>query len=166
MRRSLISGVSEPEWQEIEIIVDSGACDTVMPTKLCPHISMIATAKSRSGFEYEVANGDGLLDMGERRCYTMTESSGTMKRSALQCASVYKALPSVSRLADRGCECTLRKLGGILRDIDTGDLVTLHRRYNLYVMRAWVNKMTRFSPGRNNERTEFHKSLPHPREWY
>ena len=46
MRRSPISVVSEPEWHEIEITVDSGACDTVMPTKLCPHISLMATAKS------------------------------------------------------------------------------------------------------------------------
>ena len=59
-----ISIVSEPEWQEIEITVDSGACDTVMPTRMCAHISIVATAKSRSGFEYEVANGDGLLNMG------------------------------------------------------------------------------------------------------
>ena len=59
-----ISIVSAPEWQEIEITVDSGACDAVMPTKMCPHISMVATAKSRSGFEYEVASGDGLLNVG------------------------------------------------------------------------------------------------------
>ena len=59
-----ISIVSEPEWQEIEITVDSGACDIVMPTRMCAHISIVATAKSRSGFEYEAANGDGLLNMG------------------------------------------------------------------------------------------------------
>ena len=47
-----ISIVSEPGWQEIEIKVDSGAWDTAMPTKMCAHISIVATAKSRSGFEY------------------------------------------------------------------------------------------------------------------
>ena len=41
-----ISIVSEPEGQEIEITVDSGACDTVMPTRMCAHISIVATAKS------------------------------------------------------------------------------------------------------------------------
>ena len=83
-----ISIVSEPEWQEIEITVDSGACDTVMPTRMCAHISIVATAKSRSGFDYEVANGDGLLNIGERRCFMMTENLGTMKRIAFQCADV------------------------------------------------------------------------------
>ena len=72
-----ISIVSAPKWQESEITVDSGTCDTVMPTKMCAHISIVATAKSRSGFEYEVANGDGLLDVGEQCCVTMTDNSGT-----------------------------------------------------------------------------------------
>ena len=47
MRKSPISIVSELKWYEIEITVDSGACDAVMPTKLGSHISMVATAKSR-----------------------------------------------------------------------------------------------------------------------
>ena len=104
---------------KIELSVDSGACDTVMPTKLGSHISMVATAKSRSGFEYEVANGKGLLNMGERRCLMMTENSDTMKRIAFQRADVHKPLLSVSRLADQGYECTLGKLAGVLRDVDT-----------------------------------------------
>ena len=54
-RRSPISGVSEPEWHEIEITVGSGACDTIMPIKFRFHISKITTAQARSGFEYEVA---------------------------------------------------------------------------------------------------------------
>jgi hypothetical protein len=140
MRRSPISGVSEPEWHEIEITVDSGACDTVVPTTLCSHISLMATAKSRSGFEYEVANGEGLLNMRERRCFMMTENSNTTKRIAFQCADVHKPLLSVSRLADQGYECTLGKIGGVLCDVDAGDLIPLHRRDNLYVMRVWIKQ--------------------------
>ena len=90
MRKGNISIVSQAEWQEIEITVDSGACDSVSPTKMCPHILMVATAKSRSWFEYEVAHGDGLLNVGERRCFMMTEDSGTMKRIALQCADLHE----------------------------------------------------------------------------
>ena len=66
----------------MDITVAFGARDAVTPTKLCLHISMIATAKSRSGFEYEVANGDGLLNTGERRGFMTTENSGTMQRIA------------------------------------------------------------------------------------
>ena len=70
----------------------------------------------------------------------ITENSGTMKRIAFQCADVHKPLLSVSRLADQGYECTLGKLGGALRDVDTGDLIPLHRHENLYVIRAWIKQ--------------------------
>jgi len=63
-----------------------------------------------------------------------------MKRIAFQCADLHKPLLSVSRLSDQGYECTLGKLGGVLRDVDTGDMIPLHRRDNLYVMRAWIKQ--------------------------
>ena len=97
---------------------------------------MMAAAKSRSGFECEVAIGEGLINMEERRCFMMTENSNTMKRIALQFADVHKPLRSVSRFAYQGYEYTIGKLGGVLRDVDTGDLIPLHRPDNLYVMRA------------------------------
>ena len=70
----------------------------------------------------------------------MMENSGTMKSIAFQCTDVHKSLLSVSRLADQGYECTLGKLGRVLRDVDTGDLIPLHRREHLYVMKAWAKQ--------------------------
>ena len=125
-----------PEWMEIEITIDSGACDTVMPDNMCPHISLLSSDSSRAGLEYEVANGEGLPNLGEKKCLMMTEDSDMMKRVIFQCADVHKALLSVSRVADLGYECVLGKSGGQLRDVVTGDVVPLHRRENLYVMRA------------------------------
>ena len=57
--------VDAPEWQEIEMTVDSGACDTVMPASIAPHISLLANEFSRAGYEYEVANGAGLPNQGK-----------------------------------------------------------------------------------------------------
>ena len=137
---SAISTVVEPEWQEIEITVDSGACDTVMPTSLSPQISLLQTEMSRSGMEYEVANGAGLPNMGEKRCVMMTENSTLGKRIVFQCADVHKALLSVSRCSDLGYECIMGKDGGELRDLMTGDRIPLHRRNNLYYLRAWIKQ--------------------------
>ena len=136
-----------PEWVEIEITIDSGACDTVMPENMCPHISLLASESSRAGLEYEVANGEGLPNLGEKKCLMMTEDSNIMKRVIFQCADVHKALLSVSRVADLGYECVLGKNGGQFRDVVTGDVVPLHRRGNLYVMRAWVKQDTSSTPG-------------------
>ena len=70
----------------------------------------------------------------------MTENSSTMKKIAFQCANVHKALLSGSALADQGYECVLGRPGAELRDTVTGDVIPLHRRDNLYFMKAWVKQ--------------------------
>ena len=70
----------------------------------------------------------------------MTENSQTMKQIAFQCADVHKALLSVTKCSDMGYECVLGKLGGELRDVVTGDRIPMHRRENLYFIRAWVRQ--------------------------
>ena len=44
------------------------------------------------------------------------------------------------RLADMGYECTLWKSGGVLVGVVTNDRNPLHRRENLYFMKAWVRQ--------------------------
>ena len=70
----------------------------------------------------------------------MTENSHIQKQIIFQCADVHKALLSVSRVSDMGFECILGKTGGRLIDVVTGDVIPLHRRGNLYVMKAWVQQ--------------------------
>ena len=44
-------------WHEIEVTIDSGPCDTVMPISLCSDIPLGESEQQRSGLEYEVSNG-------------------------------------------------------------------------------------------------------------
>ena len=64
----------------IGVTVDSGACVTVMPSALCTGISIIENDLSRNGVEYEVANGESIVNLGERRCEVMTVGSMIPKR--------------------------------------------------------------------------------------
>ena len=130
------------EWIELEVTVDSGACDTVMPQELCRGIPIVDSAGPRAGLEYKVANGDGLPNLGERRCLLMTLGSSTAKRIVFQVADVHKPLLSISRCADMGFTCVLGKLGGYLQDEMTGERIPLQRRENLYVLRTWVRADT------------------------
>ena len=135
---SAISVVQSPdEWVEIEITVDSGACETVMPPGLCTGIS-ISQSSCSHGAEYEVANGETIPNLGERRCHMMTLGSNAAKKIVFQVADVHKPLLSISRCADMGFRCHLGKEGGFMEDTVTGEQIPLHRRDNLYVMRAWV----------------------------
>ncbi len=65
-KRPAISAIKGPEeWIEIEIIVDSGACVTVMPRSLCEWICILQNRLSREGVEYEVANGAHIPNLGK-----------------------------------------------------------------------------------------------------
>ena len=130
--KGTILALAPQDWVEIELTVDSGACDTVMPASMCGHVSMTSTHESRAGLEYEVANGASIPSLGERRCFMMTENSNTMKRIVFQCDGVHKALLSVANVADLAYECIMTKDGGCLKDEVTRDVIPLHRRGILY----------------------------------
>ena len=125
-------------WQEIEVTVDSGACNIDMPLSLCSDIPRHESEQQRSGMVYEVANGASIRNEGERRCLIMTKYASGPKRIVSQVADVHKALLSITRIADAGYECHLGAHGGCLLDVHTGETIPIARKGNLYVMKAWV----------------------------
>ena len=139
-RSGQLSSIPAATWREIEITVDSGACDTVIPTDECKEITIHESKQSKAGMEYEVANGEVLPNLGERRCLMMTENSTTPKIIAFQVADVHKALLSVTRAADMGYQCVLGKTGGWLQDEEMTERIPIIRKGNLYVMRVWVKE--------------------------
>ena len=135
-----ISIVQSPDdWIEIEVTVDSGACETVMPSNMATGIEIVPSSTSH-GAEYEVANGESIPNLGERRCLLMTLGSTAAKKIVFQVADVHKPLLSISRCADMGLHCHLGKEGGYMEDTMTGERIPLHRAENLYVMKAWIKR--------------------------
>ena len=124
-------------WKEIEITIDSGACDTVMPLSSCADVPVLDSERSRNHMEYEVANGQTIANEGERHCL-MIKGAKWAKKVTFQVADVHKVLLSVSRVADAGYDCLLGQTGGQLVDNLTGDVSPIERKGNLYVMRGWV----------------------------
>ena len=127
---------------DIEVTVDSGACDSVMPIGWCKGIQIRPNALSAIGFEYAVANGDTIPTAWERRCMMMTEGSRIQTNKVVQWANVHKPLLSLSRCADMGFECRLGTHGGVLMGTQTGEQIPLHRRGHLYHMKASVRNDT------------------------
>ena len=145
--RSRISTVQKPdEWVLIDVTVDSGACVTTMPSGLCLGISIIDNDLSRSGVEYEVANGESIANLGERRCQVMTVGSMIPKQITFQVADVHKPLLSITACSDMGFDCYLVKEGGSLRNRMTGEVIPRERRGSLYSLRMWVRQ----DPGVNS----------------
>ena len=115
-----ISTVAKPGWVEIEVTADSGACDTVMPRDMCEGFPVHESEGSQKGKVYEVANGQMIRNLGERRLLMMTEGSMRAKGIKFQICDVHKALLSLSKAADAGFESHLGKHGGWLQDSRTG----------------------------------------------
>ena len=137
---SAVGNVQQPEWIEIEITIDSGACETVMPFGMCSSISVLASRQYSEGVEYEVANGETIPNLGERRCLMMTQGSGIMKKINFQVAEVHKPLLSITRVADMGYDCVLGKGGGYLIDQSSGERIPLYRKDNLYILKARIKQ--------------------------
>ena len=117
-----------------------------MPSGLCLGMSILEYDLSRNGIEYEVANGESIANLGERRCQDMTVGSMSPKRIVFQVADVHKPLLLIAACSDMGYDCYLGKVGGSLRDRITGEVIPLERRGSLYSLKMWVRQDPGGSP--------------------
>jgi hypothetical protein len=111
-----------------------------MPATICRNIAIAPGQSANDGVEYEVANGETIPNLGERRCLLMTLGSTVPKKIVFQVADVHKPLLSITCCEDMGFDCYLGRFGGHLEDTTTGERIPLQRKDNLYTMRAWVRK--------------------------
>ena len=153
-----ISSAAESEggWVQMEVTVDSGACDTVMPISSCA-FKILPSYQSKNAMEYEVANGESIANLGERRCIIRTPGSREERRITFQVADVHKPLLSVTRAADAGFDCLLTDTGGFLIPRQSWESrkhwIPISRRGNLYTMSCWVKSDDRPpSPGFGRQR--------------
>ena len=109
------SGDDESEWVEVELTADTGACDTVIPQKLCPGIPIRPSLQSMRGMEYGVSDGRSIPNLGERHCLLWTENASQPRHINMQVADVHKTLRSLSRCADMGFESLFgRRMGALI----------------------------------------------------
>ena len=76
----------QEEWYEVELTADTGACDTVIPKDMCPGIPIVPSFQSTNAMEYEVASGESIPNLGERRCEMWTDGAETPKAISMQVA--------------------------------------------------------------------------------
>ena len=102
-------------WFVLEVLVDSGACNTVMPIGLTEHIQSHESPGSNA------ANGTSIDNVGERRCWGSYEGGGDGNNiTQFQVANVKTALLSVTECPDMGYECILVAEGGFLQYVNSG----------------------------------------------
>ena len=98
-----LSPVQEvPGWETVELAVDSGASETVIPDGLVKGTPVRPSAASLRGVEYEVANGMRIPNLGEQRLEGFTDGEGLLRSVTAQVCGVNKPLMSVCRLVQAG----------------------------------------------------------------
>ena len=133
-------GVSNAGWTPVEVIVDSGACETVMPRSMCSHIAIVPSEQSVVEVEYQVASGLDIPNLGERHCEIFAEGNSSSMLMHFQVADVHKPLLSLSKAADMGFTSHLDAYGGYIEDSQTGERMQIHRRGNLYILQMWIKQ--------------------------
>ena len=93
---------SDPAWEVVELAVDSGASETVIPPDLLQFVDTPPSEASRRGVMYEVANGQRIPNLGEKLFVGASHTEGHMRNIKAQVCDVSKQLMSVSRLVKAG----------------------------------------------------------------
>ena len=79
-----MNNVNEGGFTCINMIVDSGACDSVIPTEMLPMVP-ISTQNAQFGSTYQVANGGPISNEGEKSFQAFT-NEGSLKTFNMQVA--------------------------------------------------------------------------------
>ena len=134
------------------MIIDSGACASVILTEWCNHIPVQATRGSESGEFFRAANGVKIPNEGERLVSMMTREGMTRDMKSIVCP-VTKALGSVSQMCKSGHRVAFNppwaREGSYVEHVETGAKLWLDEQNGLYDLN------TRVSPSSKQTMTQW-----------
>ena len=134
-----MNSVEEQEWDEVEMAVDSGATEMVVGESMLPGVETRPGEASRRGVQYEVANGERIDNLGEKRFSCVGEEGYECNMKAQVC-DVNKALLSVRRLTQAGNKVVFDPNGSYIENLETGEKMNLQEKGGMYVLKLWVHR--------------------------
>jgi hypothetical protein len=132
---------SKEKVRIIEVVVDSGAVQSVAPLGLFPGV-VEPSEMSKAGRTYRAANGSPIRNLGQVRVPFVSDE-GHRCSFPFQVAEVEHALLSVAHLAAAGNRVELHDAGGTITHKATGKQMALVRRGGVYVLRLRVSGFPR-----------------------
>ena len=127
-----VNSISEPEWIPIEVVMDSGAAESVAPSSIAPWLKLKASDGSREGREYLSASGETLKNLGEKNLEVVT-NEGLQADTTFQIADVTRPLCSIAKVCDKGNVVVFDSNGGYVEDA-WGHRTHFERKGNIYTM--------------------------------
>jgi hypothetical protein len=127
----------EDEDEFIQVTIDSGASDSVMPGTLARKCPTRSSPGSRLGVKYIAAAGKVIYNEGQKHVQVETDG-GHLCSLTMQITAVNKALMSVSKICDSGHEVIFTSEGGRMVNKTSGQVVPFQRVDGVYRMRLRV----------------------------
>ena len=145
-----LNSVASEEFLDLEVVLDSGACEHVVDSSMTPGYQVLESEGSKSGSCFLAANGERMPNSGE--VHLQLRSEGNEILSKFQVAGISKPLWSVGRICDAGYEVRFSKGGAqILHAASSKVVGRFERRNGLYMstMKSRTPKSSTFArPGR------------------
>ena len=126
-----------PGWELLELAVDSGASETVIPEGAVAGRAIEPSEASRRGVQYEVANGHRVPNLGQKSFVGYTRE-GSCRGLTAQVCDVNKPLMSVSRLVKSGHTVSFSSGGSYVTNDATGENIELIENNGMFLMKLWV----------------------------
>ena len=124
-----INAVTDDQF--LELTIDSGAGESVMPEYLAPTVPV--QHSKEAGVMYIAANGETMPNRGKKVLKVITKE-GQTKAMNMQVTDVHKPLMSVARICDAGHTVIFKPDGGVIKSIATGEETAFRRENNVYRM--------------------------------
>jgi len=137
MPEGLKSVEEAPEWEAIEMAVDSGASESVVSEEMLTRVTTVEGDAQKKGVQYEVADGTLIPNLGEKKFVAVSDGGVTRQMKAQVC-EVNKALLSVHRVVQAGNRVVFSASGSFVQDEQTGETMELVEKGGMYMLRLWV----------------------------
>ena len=124
-------------WEEVEMVMDSGATDTVIGR------GVLTKVKKKKGIacirraEYELANGEHMPNLGEKTFSGIT-CEGTVRETVAQVADVAQNLMSVNTCLRAGNRVVFDEDGSYIENKANGTINWLSKKGDLWTMKLWA----------------------------
>ena len=130
----------DPEMEEMECLLDSGASTNVASPSVGRNVPLVASEGSKIGQVYSAANGTKLPNLVETLLHIQTEDWRDYSLT-MQMAEVKKLLLSVSKVCDAGSgenPVVFSSRGGYIWHADRGEYTEFGRQGGVYPLKTWI----------------------------
>ena len=135
--------MSGRQWESLlcPIVIDSGACASVLPIDWCSHVNLLKTPQSEAQEFFRAANGKKIYNEGQKLVSMMTRE-GAMRDMSFTVCSVTKVLGSVSQMCPAGNKAVSNPPwspeGSYIEPERIGKRLWLEEQGGLYVLQVKV----------------------------